>query len=240
MGIGNDLGTVGTPGFLPGDWAAALDPFVSDSAWTQVRDFDSSERGRSTVFPPADQVFRALELAPFDSVRVVILGQDPYHRAGQAHGLAFSVASGPRTPSMRTIRRAFDNDPAVAPPPTDNLEGWAGQGVLLLNTVLTVAEGDPRSHRGHGWEEVTDGVIDALNTKSNRVVFLLWGGDAHKKERRISNDLHVVLKAAHPAARKSAKMPLDASLSFSRANEALCEAGLQPVNWSAEADGVHV
>lgn len=168
-------------------------------------------------------------------MRVVILGQDPYHGEGQAHGLAFSVEQGKLTPSLRKIPKELERDPEVAPPDGGNLEGWARQGVLLLNTVLTVRAGAPNSHRAHGWEDFTDAVISAVNKKSDRVVFLLWGGAAQKKARLVTNESHRVIRAAHPAARASAHNPLVTSGSFSCANKALIEAGRAGIKWDRSA-----
>jgi uracil-DNA glycosylase len=180
-------------------------------------------------------VFRAFELTPYAKVRVVILGQDPYHGEGQAHGLAFSVAQGKLPPSLRKIRKELERDPDVAPPEGGNLEGWARQGVLLLNTVLTVRAGSPNSHRARGWEDFTDAVISAVNKKSDRVVFLLWGAAAQKKAGLVTNETHRVIRTAHPAARASAHNPLVTSGSFSCANKALVEAGRTEIKWDRSA-----
>lgn len=220
---------------LPHDWQAALDELQRGHGWSQPSDFVSGEREVGTVYPPPDEVFRAFELTPFADVRVVILGQDPYHGESQAHGLAFSVAQGRIPPSLRKIFLELERDPDVAPPPSGNLEGWARQGVLLLNTVLTVRAGSPNSHRNSGWEEFTDAVIDAVNSKPDRVVFLLWGTSAQKKARKISNENHVVIRVAHPAARANAKSQLVGSGCFLRTNTALRTAGIQTIEWHRPA-----
>lgn len=160
---------------LPNDWDAVLGDALDTPGWTELTAFVDQERRAGTVYPAAANVFRAFELTPYARVRVVILGQDPYHGEGQAHGLAFSVAQGRLPPSIRKIRKELERDPEVAAPEGGNLEGWASQGVLLLNTVLTVRAGAPNSHRARGWEDFTDAVISAVNEKSDRVVFLLWG-----------------------------------------------------------------
>lgn len=216
---------------LPNDWDAVLGDAVRTLGWTELIDYVDQERKAGLVYPVAENLFRAFEMTPYANVRVVILGQDPYHGKGQAHGLAFSVSRGKLTPSLRKIRKELERDPEVAPPEGGNLEGWARQGVLLLNTVLTVRAGAPNSHRARGWEDFTDAVISAVNKKSDRVVFLLWGGAAQKNARLVSNENHRVIRAAHPAARASAHNPLVASGSFSQANKALVEAGRTGIKW---------
>ena len=220
---------------LPNDWDAVLGDALRTPGWSELTEFVDQERRAGPVYPPAEKVFRAFQLTPYAKVRVVILGQDPYHGEGQAHGLAFSVEQGKLTPSLRKIRKELERDPEVAPPDGGNLEGWARQGVLLLNTVLTVRAGAPNSHRAHGWEDFTDAVISAVNKKSDRVVFLLWGGAAQKKARLVTNESHRVIRAAHPAARASAHNPLVTSGSFSCANKALIEAGRTAIKWDRSA-----
>lgn len=220
---------------LPNDWDAVLGDALRTPGWSELTEFVDQERRAGPVYPPAEKVFRAFQLTPYAKVRVVILGQDPYHGEGQAHGLAFSVEQGKLTPSLRKIRKELERDPEVAPPDGGNLEGWARQGVLLLNTVLTVRAGAPNSHRAHGWEDFTDAVISAVNKKSDRVVFLLWGGAAQKKARLVTNESHRVIRAAHPAARASAHNPLVTSGSFSCANKALIEAGRTGIKWDRSA-----
>lgn len=220
---------------LPNDWDAVLGDALRAPGWSELTEFVDQERRAGPVYPPAEKVFRAFQLTPYAKVRVVILGQDPYHGEGQAHGLAFSVEQGKLTPSLRKIRKELERDPEVAPPDGGNLEGWARQGVLLLNTVLTVRAGAPNSHRAHGWEDFTDAVISAVDKKSDRVVFLLWGGAAQKKARLVTNESHRVIRAAHPAARASAHDPLVTSGSFSCANKALIEAGRTAIKWDRSA-----
>ena len=220
---------------LPNDWDAVLGDALRTPGWSELTEFVDQERRAGPVYPPAEKMLRAFQLTPYAKVRVVILGQDPYHGEGQAHGLAFSVERGKLTPSLRKIRKELERDPEVAPPDGGNLEGWARQGVLLLNTVLTVRAGAPNSHRAHGWEDFTDAVISAVNKKSDRVVFLLWGGAAQKKARLVTNESHRVIRAAHPAARASAHNPLVTSGSFSCANKALVEAGRTAIQWDRSA-----
>jgi uracil-DNA glycosylase len=220
---------------LPNDWDAALGDALHTPGWSELTEFVDQERKAGEVYPAAERVFRAFELTPYAKVRVVILGQDPYHGEGQAHGLAFSVAQGQLPPSLRKIRKELERDPEVAPPEGGNLEGWARQGVLLLNTVLMVGAGAPNSHRARGWEDFTDAVISAVNKKSDRVVFLLWGAAAQKKAVLVTNETHTVIPAAHPAARATAHNPLVTSGSFSRANRALVEAGRTGIEWDGSA-----
>lgn len=220
---------------LPNDWDAVIGDALHTPGWSELTEFVDQERKAGQVYPAAEKVFRAFELTPYAKVRVVILGQDPYHGEGQAHGLAFSVAQGKIPPSLRKIRKELERDPDVAPPEGGNLEGWAHQGVLLLNTVLTVRAGASNSHRAHGWEAFTDAVISAVNKKSDRVVFLLWGAAAQKKAGLVTSETHRVIRAAHPAARASAYNPLVTSGSFSCANKALVEAGQTGIKWDRSA-----
>lgn len=216
---------------LPADWGAVLADTLSSERYAALTEFVARERQASAVYPPPEQVFRAFELTPYEDVRVVILGQDPYHGPGQAHGLAFSVAEGTLPPSLRKIVGALESDLGLRPAQAGNLEPWARQGVLLLNTVLTVRAGEPNSHAGRGWEEFTDQVIRAVNDKTDSVVFLLWGGPAMKKKNLISSPPHHVITSAHPAARPDARNPIATSESFSRANRALQDAGRSPIQW---------
>lgn len=196
-----------------------------------LNSFLEDEYRRNTVFPPRDEIFRALSLTSFRSVRVVLLGQDPYHGQGQAHGLAFSVPPGvTKPPSLRNLLRELHDDTGAAVPDHGNLSQWAGRGVLLLNTVLTVREGEPGSHAGQGWERFTDAVIGRINAKRNRVVFLLLGSQAQSKAAAVDRDRHAVVEAPHPSP-LSARRGFFGSRVFSRANQLLAEAGRPPVDW---------
>jgi uracil-DNA glycosylase len=176
-------------------------------------------------------VFEALRLTPFRDVRVVLLGQDPYHGPGQAHGLAFSVPPGvPVPPSLRNIFRELHDDVGVAAPDHGHLRAWARQGVLLLNTVLTVRAGRPGSHAGQGWERFTDAVIERVAAKRGRVVFLLLGSHAQQKVERVAHPRHPILRAPHPSP-LSARRGFFGSRIFSRTNELLEEAGRGSVDW---------
>ncbi|MVN89161.1 uracil-DNA glycosylase [Deinococcus sp. HMF7620] len=220
------------PAGLPASWQAALAPEFASPAFHQLKDFLVQERRTHTVYPPATDVFNALRLTPLEEVKVVILGQDPYHGRGQANGLAFSVRPGVRVPpSLQNIYREVQTDLDVPPLPDGDLTAWAQQGVLLLNTVLTVRAGEPGSHAGQGWEAVTDAVIQAVNAKSERVVFVLWGAYARKKAKLVTGSQHVMLESAHPSPLSAARFL--GSRPFSQVNAALTEAGLSPILWGS-------
>jgi uracil-DNA glycosylase len=220
---------------LPPQWRAALTPYLDADQTGALSAFVGKEYASGTVFPPLADLFAAYLLCLPDACRVLILGQDPYHRRGQAHGLSFSVRTGvPVPPSLRNVFKELVADLGVAAPASGDLTGWAAQGVLLLNAVLTVREGAPGSHAGKGWEAFTDATIRALDARTSRVVFLLWGGYARRKAALVTNPAHVVLEAGHPS-------PLNARgflgcRPFSATNKALADAGLPPVDWSRSAD----
>jgi uracil-DNA glycosylase len=184
------------------------------------------------VYPPHEQVFAALHLTPYAGTRVLILGQDPYHGPRQAHGLCFSVQRGVGIPpSLANIHAELRADLGIEPPGHGNLEAWAGQGVLLLNATLTVRAGQAASHQGKGWETFTDQVIRAVDAKCERVVFVLWGSSARKKKPLIDTTRHTIIESAHPSP-LSASNGFFGSRPFSRANAALIEAGIEPVDWT--------
>jgi uracil-DNA glycosylase len=216
---------------LPSAWREALRPHLDPATVAALSHFVESEYAQHTVFPPLPDLFRAFRLSAPASTRVLILGQDPYHRPGQAHGLSFSVRPGVKLPpSLRNIFRELSDDLGVPPPPTGDLTAWATQGVLLLNAVLTVRAGAPASHAGRGWEHVTDAAIRALDAKAERVVFLLWGAYAQQKAALVTGTHHVVMEAGHPS-------PMNpkgflGSRPFSACNVALAEAGLPEINWT--------
>lgn len=183
------------------------------------------------IYPKNGDVFNALNFTPFHEVRVVIVGQDPYHGPNQAHGLCFSVKPGvPPPPSLVNIFKELQSDLGVPPPRSGSLEKWARQGVLLLNTVLTVEQGKPQSHAGLGWERFTDRVIDELNRRSTGLVFLLWGSPAQKKCASIDDSRHHIIRSPHPSP-LSAHRGFLGSRPFSRANEYLVSIGRSPINW---------
>jgi len=212
-------------------WSALLQREIGSQRHTELQQFIAHERLVSTVFPPAQDVYAALELTPFESTKVVVLGQDPYHGLGQAHGLSFSVRGNtPIPPSLRNIFQELFTDVAIQREQNGDLTGWARQGVLLLNTTLTVREGEPGSHKNRGWEHITDTVMSALNEKPTRVVFVLWGAHARNKKTLITQAHHVVIESAHPSP-LSAHRGFFGSKPFSQINSALEDAGLSPINW---------
>ena len=199
--------------------------------WAELQSFVQAERAQHKVFPAHDDVFRALHLTPYADVRVVILGQDPYHGPGQAHGLSFSVRPGVHVPpSLRNIYKELHSDLGIEPPGHGNLEGWARHGVLLLNSVLTVRAHEAGSHHKQGWETFTDCVIQSVSEKPETVVFILWGNFARSKAPLIA-DHHHIIESPHPSP-LSASRGFFGTKPFSRANQALVDAGRTPVDWS--------
>lgn len=217
---------------LPSDWSDRVGSALTEAEWTSLKGFVDSERAEHEVYPPPEQVFNAFHLTSYEDTRVVILGQDPYHGPGQAHGLCFSVPSDlpKRPPSLINIIKELKDDEGVELASGD-LQSWARQGVLLLNTTLTVRRGHAGSHQRQGWERLTDGVLRALNEKNQRVVFILWGNPARKKKKLITNPIHKVIEAPHPSP-LSAYRGFFGSKPFSRANAYLREVGLAPIDWS--------
>lgn len=217
------------------DWNPVLRGELSQPYWQELQRFVAEERAAGAVYPPADQVFAALHLTPLAEVKVVILGQDPYHGARQAHGLCFSVAAGVSPPpSLRNVYRELHDDLGLPVPSSGDLTTWARRGVLLLNTTLTVRAGVAGSHQGHGWEVFTDQVIRAVSARPETVVFILWGAHARTKRVLVDRSRHVVIESAHPSP-LSAHNGFFGSRPFSRANAALVAAGREPVDWSLPA-----
>ena len=215
------------------DWNPLLRDELAKPYWQSLQQFVADERTRAPVYPPAADVFAALHLTPYAATRVVLLGQDPYHGPGQAHGLCFSVRRGvPPPPSLVNVFKELQSDLGIAPPGHGNLEAWARQGVLMLNTCLTVRGGAAGSHHGKGWETFTDEVLRRVNDKEHPVVFLLWGAPARKKKVLIDLERHVVIESPHPSP-LSAHSGFFGSRPFSRANAALTAAGLTPVDWGS-------
>lgn len=213
------------------DWNPVLQAELAKPYWPELQQFVAGERAQHAVYPPHAEVFAALHLTPYAEVKVLILGQDPYHGAGQAHGLCFSVRPGvPVPPSLSNIFKELQGDLGIEPPGHGCLEGWARQGVLLLNATLTVQAHRAASHQGKGWETFTDAVIGAVNDRPERVVFVLWGASARKKKALVDSTRHVVIESPHPSP-LSAHNGFFGSRPFSRANAALEEAGRTPVDW---------
>ena len=214
------------------DWNPVLRGELAKPYWAELQAFVRAERERHVVYPPPEDVFAALHLTSYESTRVLILGQDPYHGPRQAQGLCFSVRPGVRIPpSLVNIHKEMETDLGLPPPGHGNLESWARQGVLLLNTTLTVRAGESASHQGHGWETFTDEVIRTVAAKDHRVVFILWGSHARRKKALIDTSRHTIVESAHPSP-LSAHNGFFGSRPFSRTNEALGAAGLTPIDWT--------
>ena len=212
-------------------WNEILAEEMQKDYYQELQAFVQKRRAEVRVFPEEKNVFTALELTPFESVKVVILGQDPYHGFGQAHGLSFSVQKGiPLPPSLKNIYKELLEDIGGELPTEGDLSHWAQQGVLLLNTVLTVEEGNANSHKGKGWERLTNRLIESLNELKHPVIFILWGKPAQDKEKLITNSNHVILKAPHPSP-LSAYRGFFGSKPFSKVNDILIQQGQTPIRW---------
>lgn len=216
---------------IPASWQSVLAAETSKPYFTTLSSFLETERASHTILPASEHVFAALSATPYESVSVLILGQDPYPTPGHAHGLCFSVMPGVALPgSLRNIFKELGDDLGVPMPKTGYLMPWATQGILLLNAVLTVRAGEANSHKDKGWEKFTDAIISAVNRKADPVVFVLWGSYAQKKEKLIDASRHTIIKGAHPS-------PLSAKLwfgskPFSKINEALRRNGKAEIDWS--------
>lgn len=216
---------------LGNDWDEILADEFHKPYYLELREFLKAEYSTKTIYPDMHSIFNALKATAFRDVKVVILGQDPYHGAGQAHGMCFSVKKGVEPPpSLKNIFKELHSDLNLPEPSHGELTYWAKQGVLLLNTVLTVREGSPNSHKGKGWETFTDRVISELNNKQTPVVFLLWGNNARNKARVITNPLHIKLETVHPSP-LSAYNGFFGCRHFSKANEILTKSGQTPIDW---------
>lgn len=226
---------------LPDDWSTHLRATLAAPYWSELMDFVTRERETHQVFPPEEQTFRAFELTSYDDVRVVILGQDPYPTPGKADGLAFSV-SNPATKTPDSLRNIFTElaaDVGAPMPASNSLEGWARQGVLLLNTALTLRSGDDVDHAAHrgwrwkrqGWHTFTDAAISAVSAKEHPVVFILWGAEARKKAKLINTNRHLVVQQVHPSPLSAYKGFFD-SKPFSQANDFLRESGRGTIDWA--------
>ena len=218
-------------GRMPTDWNPLLRSEFEKQYWVELQNFVRNEREHHLVYPPESDVFNAIHFTPYARTRVMILGQDPYHGPNQAHGLCFSVRRGVATPpSLGNIFKELQADLGCSPPKHGNLQAWAEQGVLLLNTTLTVRAGQAASHQGKGWEIFTDQVIRVVNDKIDPVVFILWGASARKKKLLIDPARHVILESAHPSP-LSAHNGFFGSKPFGAANQALLARGCQPIDW---------
>ncbi|WP_238650266.1 uracil-DNA glycosylase [Paenibacillus piscarius] len=214
------------------DWDKVLQEETEKPYFQELRYALAREYKQYNVYPPKDKLFSALKLTPYSKTRVVILGQDPYHGAGQAHGLSFSVEPGVRVPpSLRNIYTELHSDLGLAIPNHGSLLHWAEEGVLMLNAVLTVREGQPNSHKGLGWETFTDAIMEKLNERTEPMVFILWGSHAQLKGAAIDRSRHMVIQSPHPSP-FSAHRGFLGSRPFSRANQFLEEHGLRGIDWS--------
>ncbi len=212
-------------------WKAALTDEFSKPYFQNLTTFVRHEYSTQIVYPKGHDIFAAFDNCPFDKVKAVMLGQDPYHGVGQAHGLCFSVNSGVKIPpSLQNIFKEIQNDLGIAPPSDGNLLRWAEQGVLMLNATLTVRASSPGSHSGKGWEEFTDAVVRLLSEQKNNLVFLLWGAYAQKKGEIINQTNHKVLQAAHPSP-FSVHKGFFGCKHFSKTNDYLVSKGLEPIIW---------
>lgn len=221
-------------GMIENDWLAELEPEFRKPYYKTLYEFVKTEYSTTQVFPPADDIFNAFHLTPLSQVKVVILGQDPYHNTGQAHGLCFSVKPDVDIPpSLVNIYKELNSDLGCYIPNNGYLVKWAKQGVLLLNTVLTVRAHQANSHRGQGWEEFTDAAIKVLNHQDRPIVFILWGRPAQTKKRMLDNPCHLILEAPHPSP-LSAHSGFFGSKPFSQTNRFLEEHGETPIDWQIE------
>lgn len=217
--------------FLQNDWAEVLDEEFEEPYYKELREFLKHAYASERVYPPMEDIYNALRVTPYASTKVVILGQDPYHGPGQAHGLSFSVRPGVQPPpSLLNIFKEMESDIGCVRPNHGCLLGWAEQGVLLLNTTLTVAQGRPKSHAGHGWETLTDAIIAKLSARQTPMVFILWGAHAQSKVALIDTHRHHIIKSPHPSP-LSASRGFFGSRPFSRANAYLIQDGLDPIDW---------
>ena len=212
-------------------WHHALAAEWDKEYFARLTDFVRGEYASAVIYPPAGRIFAAFDACPFDKVKVVILGQDPYHGYGQANGLSFSVNPGIEIPrSLQNIYKEIQSDLGVTPPPSGDLSRWATQGVLLLNATLTVRAGRAGSHQGRGWEEFTDAAVRRLAQEREGLVFILWGAYAQRKGAFIDRTRHCVIESPHPSP-LSASRGFFGSRPFSRANDYLVSRGLTPINW---------
>ena len=216
---------------LGGGWDEKLADIFNDENYLQIREFLKDEYSHHVIYPSMYDIFNAFKFTPYDKLKAVILGQDPYHEEGQAHGLSFSVNKGIKIPpSLVNIYKELYNDLGIPPHEDGYLKKWAEQGVLLLNTVLTVRQGLANSHKGKGWEWFTDNVIKVVNEKETPVVFILWGANARSKKSLIDTRKHYVIESAHPSP-LSCYNGFFGSKPFSKTNNFLISRGIEPIDW---------
>ncbi|MCX6302932.1 MAG: uracil-DNA glycosylase [Bacteroidia bacterium] len=216
---------------IESSWKSRLSPEFEKEYFIRLSEFVKDEYRTKTIFPPGSLIFNAFNLCPFDKIKAVIIGQDPYHGPGQAHGLCFSVRESVEfPPSLVNIFKEIESDLGYKPMLTGNLERWAAQGVLLLNATLTVRAHQAGSHQKKGWEEFTDTVIRIINTERTNIVFFLWGAYAQKKGESIDRSRHLVLESVHPSPLSAAR-GFFGNKHFSKCNEYMSEKGIEPINW---------
>ncbi|MDD3629559.1 MAG: uracil-DNA glycosylase [Bacteroidales bacterium] len=216
---------------IESSWLEVLKDEFQQPYFVEIKKFLLEDKKKYRVFPPGQLIFNAFNLTPFDKVKIVIIGQDPYHGYGQAHGLCFSVPKGiAKPPSLQNIFKELKEDLNIDSPDHGDLTGWARQGVFLLNAILTVRENTPESHRNIGWENFTNAAIKNLSDKKEHLVFMLWGAYAQEKEKLIDNTKHLILKAAHPSP-FSANRGFFGCHHFSKANQYLIANGIDPIKW---------
>ena len=221
-------------GMITNDWLEAIQPEFSKPYYKELYSFVKDEYSKTIVYPPAEDIFNAFHFTPLKDVKVLLLGQDPYHNVNQAHGLSFSVLPGNDIPpSLQNIYKELHDDLGCTIPNHGCLTKWAEQGVLMLNTVLTVRAHQANSHKDIGWEEFTDAAIMALNSQDRPIVFILWGAPAQRKARMLTNPKHLILKAPHPSP-LSAYRGFFGSKPFSQTNDYLRAHGVEPIDWQIE------
>ncbi|ALD01180.1 uracil-DNA glycosylase [Acinetobacter sp. TTH0-4] len=222
---------------LDASWKSALSEFLLSTKMEELKQFLVAEKNADKlIYPPSSLIFNALNTTPLSHVKVVIIGQDPYHGPNQANGLSFSVQKGlALPPSLRNIFHELNTDLNIPISKHGNLTAWATQGVLLLNSVLTVEAGQPTSHQKQGWEDFTDHVIDVLNEQCEHIVFILWGAYAQRKGQRIDPNKHLILKAAHPSPLAANRGGFFGCKVFSKTNNYLKQNGIEPINWQLDA-----
>lgn len=218
------------------DWLEIVKPELRKPYYKQLYEFVKEEYSKVPVYPPADEIFNAFHFTPLSKVKVVILGQDPYHNVNQAHGLSFSVPVSQKEipPSLQNIYKELQTDLGCTIPNNGYLKKWADQGVLLLNTVLTVRAHQANSHQGKGWEQFTDAVLQGINQQERAIVYMLWGRPAQSKMKMLTNPKHLILTAPHPSP-LSAYRGFFGSRHFSQANEYLAANGIEPIDWQIDS-----
>ena len=220
---------------ITNDWLPAVREEFAKPYYRQLYQFVKEEYSRTVVYPPAEDIFNALHFTPLSEVKVLILGQDPYHNENQAHGLSFSVLPSQKEipPSLQNIYKELQDDLGCYIPNNGYLKKWADQGVLLLNTVLTVRAHQANSHQGRGWEQFTDAIIQAVNAQDRPIVYMLWGRPAQMKKRMLTNPNHLILEAPHPSP-LSAYRGFFGSKPFSQTNKFLEAHGVEPIDWQID------